>query len=886
MSSPDFGDQADGVTPAAAAPAAAPIASSNASPNWTGPATISPDDVTAAASAAGLDAGFYARVVHQESKGNARQVSPRGAIGGSQLMPDTARSLGVNPYDTLDNLKGGATYLKSLLDRYGGDQKLAAAAYNAGPNAVDKYNGVPPFKETQGYVSNVAGTPDFGGMVDKAPTTNAAQPSPADAPTPTAPVAPAAPNAKPYYDNGANVTRLPDGTVVGVGDTTDGGETPSAPGQPVVINISGSSNPDAIAAWLKAHPNDPGNKPTAIPTAPLAGQSTVDRLGIGADQGLANVGTSADQFQKWIVDHAPGGQVADRGLSNLFGFPTADQAVSNDLITRHRNDAQYAGSNAYGVGKFAGEVAPTLPLMAMTGGAAGYGVGALTDAAPELTGAARFLGGGTQGGILGARGASLATRGALQGAEAGAYTSGGSDNPFFSQVGHGAAAGAVLGYGMPAAAASIRSMTGGMRGAAAVVNNAFLPLTEAGRGQIADNIIRRFAADGPTSVNSAELVPGSTPTLAQATGNPGIASMERAVRDVRPNQFIASDQTNAAARISALGKIAGTPESIEELQAARDGTALPMLHGALGNAGPADASPVVDQIDQILASPAGQRDAVVSNLKNLRAKLVDSNGNVQSDAAQLYGIRQSIGDALSPLAARSGSNAQLATHELMQVKGGLDSAIEDAAPGYKDYLSTYARMSGPANAQSYLQGLNLTDAQGNVTLAKVKGALDAIGKKQNLPGTNDAKSVSPEQVGSLQAMYDDLQRASNSGLGKSIGSNTFQNLATNNLMAQGGAPLAAAGAILGHHPLLAPLAYGGRLIYSAKNGAILDALTDRLTNPELGSASLGPVPAGNPYFTSPAAHAAIQGANDNLIRAGAIGYDAQDKARNLYLQNR
>ncbi len=120
------------------------------------------------------------------------------------------------------------------------------------------------------------------------------------------------------------------------------------------------------------------------------------------------------------------------------------------------------------------------------------------------------------------------------------------------------------------------------------------------------------------------------------------------VRDIRPNQFLAKDATNAGARIQALSNIAGTPESIEELQAARDGTALPMLHSALANSGKADASPVVDQIDSILASPAGQRDAVTSNLNSLRSKLVDGAGNVQSDPAQLYGIRQSIGDALSP----------------------------------------------------------------------------------------------------------------------------------------------------------------------------------------------------------------------------------------------
>ena len=407
-----------------------------------------------------------------------------------------------------------------------------------------------------------------------------------------------------------------------------------------------------------------------------------------------------------------------------------------------------------------------------------------------------------------------------------------------------------------------------------------MPLTALGRDQVADNVIRRFAAGGPTDINAGTLVPGSAPTLAQATGNPGIAAMERAVAAVRPNPFMAQSATNAAARIDALRQVAGTPETIEELEAAREHTALPLLHSALSGASQADPSPVVSTIDSILASPAGQRDAVKTALNAVRGKLatdVDVGGptpltQLETDPGQLYGIRQAIGDALSPLAARTGSNAQLASRELMQVRGALDDSIEAAAPGYRDYLTTYAKMSGPANAQSYLQGLNLTDFPGAITLAKTKSALDAIAKKQALPGANDAKSVTPEQIGALQAIYDDLQRASNSSLGKTIGSNTFQNLATHNLLAQAGAPLAAGAALVAHHPLLAPIAWGGRLIYNAQNEPILEALTNRLIDPQLGARALQSPAAGANPFISPRVSALLRGANDNaLVPAGVIG---------------
>jgi len=134
-----------------------PASSDGAIPRYTG--KYKGEYLEAAKQAAlrhGIPADLFLRLVQQESGWNVKAESHKGAIGLAQLMPDTAVLLGVNPHDPLENLDGGARYLRAQYERFR-SWRLALAAYNAGPEAVVKHDGIPPYAETQGYVTAILG---------------------------------------------------------------------------------------------------------------------------------------------------------------------------------------------------------------------------------------------------------------------------------------------------------------------------------------------------------------------------------------------------------------------------------------------------------------------------------------------------------------------------------------------------------------------------------------------------------------------------------------------------------------------------------------------------------------------------------------------------------
>lgn len=143
--------------PAIPTPAAAPVQTKAAYPSESRPSLDAA--IEKAAKDTGLPANLIKAVVHTESGGDTKARSAKGAIGPMQLMPATAAELGVDPWNPSQNIAGGSRYLASLKARFG-DDKLALAAYNAGPGAVQRHGGIPPFAETQAYVKKVIATRD------------------------------------------------------------------------------------------------------------------------------------------------------------------------------------------------------------------------------------------------------------------------------------------------------------------------------------------------------------------------------------------------------------------------------------------------------------------------------------------------------------------------------------------------------------------------------------------------------------------------------------------------------------------------------------------------------------------------------------------------------
>jgi hypothetical protein len=753
----------------------------------------------------GIPSDLADRLVTKESAYNPRAKSPKGAMGLTQLMPDTAKTYGVaDATDPETNVDGGFHYLADLKAKYG-DWPRALAAYNAGPEAVDKAGGVPNIPETQAYVKAILGAPDgkppAGGLWDSLGYTG-------EAPKDTA-----APDTIQFTGLNAHSTpqQTQTWTTLAKAGVLDKNAPPGTAHQPYGIQ-PGFTEKDVPPGAYYVPPEGgvkraPGGKDTESATA---------KAGEGALMGAGDVLASLSHVM-------PG---------------TDDSTIKSSLLAHQMlYGARLGGDTSAGAGRFTGQLLASAPLV---GGAAEGAVPLIARVSPQ---AAAFIS-GSAGGWKGAglaskllRVGSLAEAGGNVGAGTAALTSSANPEPLPQQIASGYAGGALVGPVAPAFSAV-------GRGAGRLVGSLVRPLTAGGQENIVSGVLGDVSGGSAISPDLTLHVPGVEPTLGEASGNAGVATLERNIR-ANPRvaqRFAERAAQNDEARVNAFRSLSGDKDSISALEDAREAATSGAREAALkAQTQPADVKPVLDTIDAILKGPEGKRKEVVSVLNDVRQNLHDAQGNPETSAELLYGVRKDINDLLSGKASQQRGSAQLAASQLKQVRDALDQSIEAVAPGFKKYLSDYANLSKPIDEQRFLQGLNITDTSGKITLSGITRALKKIDAEQAKPGANEAKSITPQTYAGLKAIRDDLARASNIDLGKSRGSPTVQNFVTEGIAKAAGIPSDLAN-VLGVHPKAGAVMGLGKLLYGSKNPQVLDRLATRLLDPANAPAPVAAAP--------------------------------------------
>jgi len=457
--------------------------------------------------------------------------------------------------------------------------------------------------------------------------------------------------------------------------------------------------------------------------------------------------------------------------------------------------------------------------------------------------------------------------GALTGAGLGLAQPVLSPDNYWSQVGQNTAFGTLLGGSVPAVTPALSKLGGYVSNVAGAATK---PFTKTGAESIANDIINRTTGGAPLQSAINEIVPGSKPTLAEVAKNANLSGLQRTIRDINPEPFVQRERENAQSRLDLFGKASESPEALNQAIESRDAAAQSQLDNLWKDKKEVNPQPILNQINAVLEGPGRERSAVKTAMNHLKDKLVDSEGNFKStDPEYLYeSIHKEIGDILSPLAPKELASAKQATKELMKVKNAVAQVIDQGVPtavdkngeqlpGFSKYLQDYSASSKDIDAMKLLQGLKITDNYGNITLPKINSKIESIESKAGERGANKAKSVDVEQLNALKNIRQDLQRQGEVGRGRSLGSNTAQNLVTQNMI-QAALP-GKMGALVGHLPtgtlsgaLGTGLGYaaggpmgaaaggtvGGLLgkgwqsLMQTKNEAILDQLTNKLLNPE------------------------------------------------------
>lgn len=701
------------------------------------------------------------RAVASQESGGARNpngaVSPKGAVGRMQIMPDTSKALGItDPTDPVQSIYGGAKYLSQMLDRYK-TPELALAAYNAGPERVDAHltAGAALPNETIAYVPGVAKR--YQAIATKA--------------TPATPAAP-------------------------------------APDDPFTAALKSAQQPAAPAA------NDPFSdaltaaQKAATPATPVQVEPTPmspNEFGIADDP---------QQFNK----QAPGlslslPKTADEARALLAEKP--GYTASNILPLRVKNDVNGQPDPSQGIEWDAG------PLRSIGNAAIdlmdGPRTGTVTPAGSQLLFGA-MTGGALAPSLARGTGAAIADTAAYGKPLAQLYDRPGANPlapaPAAATTPDAAPAAAAGPQSVGAAASRDLSHPSAIEMTSAQVQ-AYRSTAEGQKllepqqpGVSDPNIyvpgVTPNAAEIEQTVNAARELKSlnvAAPEVSQE------AKEVAAANNDKRQQFF----SNAA----------GSPVTVQNLRGARraqfDQDSQTTLSGATSEA---EVTPIVDHIKEILGTPTGkQNDDLQKYVRPFLSKLEDDQGNSKiTDPAELIGFRQNLNKMLSKTSQSETPTLAHVSDELRDIVGITDDAIEKAAPGYAQQRANYADYSRKIDEQDALQEIEpkLYGANNRMQYSRVQNAMRQIVDARQSAGANKFKSITDDTMQNLWALRDDLRRsASAQELAGAPGSDTAQNLMDIiKGTTKAGANLAAHGAIVSH---VGPL---GNIIYSGVKNAL------------------------------------------------------------------
>lgn len=425
----------------------------------------------------------------------------------------------------------------------------------------------------------------------------------------------------------------------------------------------------------------------------------------------------------------------------------------------------------------------------------------------------------------GAAGGAMTATNALRAGVSGATGSGASELARQKGFGPGAQMVAGLAGGLT---------PGVIEGAGRTAMNVIRPLTASGQQRIAGEVLANQAQDPAAAAQrlqgAKEIVPGSARTTGEASGDVGMLALEKGVRGRSTADFAQRTSEQNAARQAALSNVAGSPADIAAAQTARNAETGAMREAALGSGGQVAAQPVIAHIDTVLASPIGKRDIPSAALNWVRGKIEG-----EANPANLYAVRQDIGDALAGKLSGDQAKFRLARKELLDVRSTLDDAIEQAAPGFKAYLARYSELSKPIDQMKVMQEIqrrsqltaaDVTTGENFLGTASFSRALDAAVQKKGA-------QLSPRQLEQLNAIRTDMQygQAINGPLIKAPGSDTFQNLSIAQAIGAGGKKIPGIAAVI-----TKPLDWVYKL--AGTDAAVNEALTRAMLDPKLAALML------------------------------------------------